>query len=212
MIRLQNITASYNTTPIFEGLDLEIKKGAFMGIVGPSGIGKSTILRIIAGLLTPLKGRVDINDAPLYDDKEAVSKEAKKEIMKDIGYIFQDFGLFPNMSVLQNLQIVNNDKQKIMDVLEQFKLLDRKDAYPDELSGGQKQRVAIARALMLNPKILLIDEATSSLDAKLAYEFMEYMQSLNKMGMTLVFITHDTNLVDTYCSEKIDLVQQLKNA
>ena len=129
------------------------------------------------------------------------------EITKKIGYIFQDFSLFPNMTVWKNLEIVQKEKdsKQIEDLLNQFGIYERKDAYPDELSGGQKQRVAIARALVLKPQILLIDEATSSLDFELTEEFMNHMTQLNKNGITMVFITHEIALVDQYCSRKYDM-------
>lgn len=199
MISLQNIEARYGDDIIFKDFNLTIPKQSFYGIVGPSGVGKSTLLRIIAGLLEPSKGEVIIEEDTFYPN----TKEAKKEISKKIGYIFQDFALFSNLSVWDNMRVVQTKKDdaKITSLLKQFEIYERKDAYPNELSGGQKQRLAIARALMLNPEILLIDEATASLDEKLTQQFMEYMVKLNQEGMTIILITHELNLVDTYCTE-----------
>lgn len=204
MIKLKNICVNYGECTVLNNLNLDISNGDFLGIVGPSGIGKSTLLRVIAGLLQPSSGEVWIDDDLL--DSNLKSKD-KQNITKKIGYIFQDFSLFPNISVYDNLAIVQKEKDpnQIESLLKQFGIFDRKDAYPDELSGGQKQRVAIARALVLNPSILLIDEATSSLDSELTKEFMEHMTLLNKKGMTLVFITHETHLVDSYCTSKYDM-------
>ena len=207
MIKLKNINVDYGTNRILSNLSLEVNKGDFLGIVGPSGIGKSTLLRVIAGLLKPTSGDVVIDSDYLIKDGTSISKKEHMEITKKIGYIFQDFSLFPNMTVWKNLEIVQKEKdsKQIEDLLNQFGIYERKDAYPDELSGGQKQRVAIARALVLKPQILLIDEATSSLDFELTEEFMNHMTQLNKNGITMVFITHEIALVDQYCSRKYDM-------
>ena len=207
MIELKNINVDYGTNRILSNLSLEVNKGDFLGIVGPSGIGKSTLLRVIAGLLKPTSGDVVIDSDYLVKDGTSVSKKEHMAITKKIGYIFQDFSLFPNMTVWNNLEIVQKEKdsKQIEDLLNQFGIYERKDAYPDELSGGQKQRVAIARALVLNPQILLIDEATSSLDFELTEEFMNHMTLLNENGITMVFITHEIALVDQYCSRKYDM-------
>jgi ABC-type methionine transport system ATPase subunit len=204
MIKLNNICVNYGSNTILNTFNLEVMEGEFLGIVGPSGIGKSTLLRVIAGLLNPSSGEIWIQNELL---SPSLKTKEKQKITKKIGYIFQDFSLFPNMTVFNNLAIVQKEKDnnQIETLLKQFGIYDKKDAYPDELSGGQKQRVAIARALVLNPSILLIDEATSSLDSELTKEFMDYMTVLNKQGMTMVFITHETHLVDTYCSRKYDM-------
>ena len=204
MIKLNNICVNYGSNTILNTFNLRVMEGEFLGIVGPSGIGKSTLLRVIAGLLNPSSGEIWIQNELL---SPSLKTKEKQQITKKIGYIFQDFSLFPNMTVFNNLAIVQKEKDnsQIETLLKQFGIYDKKDAYPDELSGGQKQRVAIARALVLNPSILLIDEATSSLDSELTKEFMDYMTVLNKQGMTMVFITHETHLVDTYCSRKYDM-------
>lgn len=202
MITLENVKASYGNDTVFENISLIINEGDFYGIVGPSGVGKSTLLRIIAGLLEPKEGIVKIDNQKLFANTK-ISKEEKKKATKDIGYIFQDFALFENLSVWDNMAIVQKEKdnEQIVNLLNQFKIYDRKYAYPDNLSGGQKQRLAIARSLILNPKILLIDEATSSLDNELAYEFMDYMKELNDEGITIVMISHEIELVEKYCKE-----------
>ncbi|NLW14691.1 MAG: ATP-binding cassette domain-containing protein [Erysipelothrix sp.] len=208
MIEIRNVSASYGKDIVFSNLDLSIKKQAFFGIVGPSGVGKSTLLRIIAGLHTPDSGSVMINNKYLVNNDKKINKKEKLLITQDIGYIFQDFALFDNLTVWNNMKLVKNNKKDIESLLKRFDILDKKDSFPDNLSGGQKQRLAIARALLLSPKILLIDEATSSLDDKLTHEFMQYMQELNKMeGLTIVLITHETDLVDTYCTDKYTLSQ-----
>ncbi len=199
MIQLKDIEARYGEDVIFSNLSLKIPQASFFGIVGPSGIGKSTLLRVIAGLHSPSKGEIIINNQSFFPN----TKQARKNIAKDMGYIFQDFGLFQNLSVWDNMAVVQKDKDviQIENLLKQFDIYDRKDAYPSKLSGGQKQRLAIARALLLNPKILLIDEATSSLDEKLTSEFMEYMKKLNSKGLTIVLITHEMELVNQYCTD-----------
>lgn len=189
MIQIENLEARYGKDIVFSNLNLEIPTASFFGIVGPSGIGKSTLLRMIAGLNIPTQGSIIIDN--------------NKETSKDIGYIFQDFALFQNLSVWDNMAIVQKvkDENQIFELLTRFDILDRKDAYPNTLSGGQKQRLAIARALILKPKILLIDEPTASLDDKLTLEFMDYMKELNKQGLTIVLISHEMDLVNTYCTE-----------
>jgi len=197
MIVLENIQMAYQDRIVFDHLNLTIKEHEFVGIVGPSGSGKSTLLRLIAGLLVPNQGTITINNKKL-------TTKSKKEVTKDIGYIFQDFSLFSNLTVKQNMSIVLNDEYKITQLLTQFDIMERSNAYPDELSGGQKQRLAIARALLLDPSILLIDEATASLDQKLKHEFMSLMVALNKQGKTIIFITHEEHLVDTYGLRRIE--------
>ena len=197
MIELKDITMAYQDTIIFENLNLKINQGEFVGLVGPSGIGKSTILRLIAGLNKPTQGTVTING-------KTRNQAAKKAAPKEIGYIFQDFGLFSNLTLLENMQIVSDDQHKIETLLKQYDIDSRKSAYPDELSGGQKQRLAISRALLLDPSILLIDEATSALDETLTQAFMEHMVKLNQEGKTILLITHDVGLVKQYNLKKVD--------
>lgn len=198
MIRCENLQAKYGEDIIFSNLNLEIPSASFFGIVGESGVGKSTLLRMLAGLHTPTQGSITINNQTFHPN----TKDKKQSIANDIGYIFQDFALFSNLTVWENMEVVQKkkDKKQIEELLKRFSIYDRKDAFPDNLSGGQKQRLAIARALILQPKILLIDEATSSLDPTLTQQFMEYMTRLNQNGLTIILITHEIDLVDTYCS------------
>ncbi len=198
MIRCENLTGQYGDDIIFSNLSLDIPTQSFFGIVGESGVGKSTLLRMLAGLHAPTEGSITINNQTFHPS----TKDKKQSIANDIGYIFQDFALFSNLTVWENMEVVQKkkDKKQIESLLKRFSIYDRKDAYPDNLSGGQKQRLAIARALILKPKILLIDEATSSLDPVLTQQFMEYMRDLNEKGLTIILITHEIDLVETYCS------------
>lgn len=205
MISLENITLKYGNRTIIKDFNLNVKEGEFLGITGPSGIGKSTLLKSIAGLVHCDTGSILINSHYTFLNGKKVKYVSQENPTNLIGYIFQDFALFPNLSVYDNLKIVRNDISRIQKLLKQFNLYSIKDSFPDQLSGGESQRVAIARALLLQPQILLIDEATSSLDPKLTLEFMEFMRSLNNSGITIVFVTHEVKLVEQYCTKELKL-------
>lgn len=175
----------------FDGfkLDLEFKinNGEFVALYGKSGSGKSTILRLLAGFDKPDSGVIS-SDGVIYYNKDIFLPPQKR----NIGYLFQDYALFPNMSVMQNLLFAKNDIKFATELLELAELLEFKNAYPHTLSGGQKQRTALARALMRRPKILLLDEPLSALDAKLRIKLQDYLSQIHKKyNMSIILVSHD---------------------
>lgn len=196
MIKVEHIVKEFNSLKAVNDVSLEIKKGEIVCLIGPSGSGKSTVLRCINGLEKPESGKIYVN-GELFDEK---NKENYTRLKSKMGFVFQHFNLFPNMTVLENLtlapiNVMNKSKEEAIQIackyLERVGLLDKKDVYPNKLSGGQKQRVAIARSLCMNPEIMLFDEPTSALDPEMVIEVLEVMQELAKEGMTMVVVTHE---------------------
>lgn len=185
MLEIKNLSKAYSGRPILKDISFTLKDGQIMTIVGPSGAGKTTLLRIIAGLESKDSGQI------LIDGKEDLTQ---------VGVVFQDFNLFPNLNVLDNITlaprlVLKKDRieaeKEAMQLLEQLKMSGREKQYPFQLSGGQKQRVAIARALAMKPKILCYDEPTSALDPNLRAEVEKMIINLKKTGLTQLIITHD---------------------
>ena len=196
MIRVENVSKQFNKTHALKNVSLEVYKGDIISLIGPSGSGKSTLLRCIHGL-------EHVDTGKIYMDNEWMNPDDEKKFRAQrnrMGFVFQHFNLFPNMSVLQNcklaqVEVLNKtDKEAektALEYLDKVGLLEKKDAYPNNLSGGQKQRVAIARALCMNPDIMLFDEPTSALDPEMIKEVLEVMKDLGKQGMTMVVVTHE---------------------
>ncbi len=182
-------------------INLKIKDGEFLSIIGPSGSGKSTLMHIMGLLDKPTRGRVLI-------DKKDTSQLSDSELStlrnRYIGFVFQQFNLIPNMTVLDNVLLPTvyfrgklwfNPVEKAIAILKRFGIEDKKDSYPNRLSGGQQQRVAIARALMMSPKIILADEPTGNLDSKTGEDILNLLKELNKRdGVSLVVVTHDAKV------------------
>lgn len=195
ILKLDQITKSYDNQIIFSNLSLEIKKGEVVVVLGPSGCGKSTLLRCMNGLESIQAGEILLED-------EVISNQHKKMhlVRQKIGMVFQSYELFPHLNVLQNITLgpikaQNRDKVEVVkeaeQLLERVGLLEKKNAYPHQLSGGQKQRVAIVRALCMKPEILLFDEVTAALDPEMVREVLDVMLSLAKEGSTMVIVTHE---------------------
>jgi len=193
-IKLENISFSYGDSPVIENFSLEIEEGSFTTLLGSSGCGKTTLLRLLAGFLEPSSGKIYLND------------ELQNGILPDkrkIGMVFQNYALFPHMTVEQNLLYGLKLKKSAKEEKAQFKTIvqntaevlgikDLLDRYPHELSGGQQQRVALGRSLVLEPKVLLMDEPLSSLDANLRGKVREELKDIQKkLGITTVYVTHD---------------------
>ena len=196
MIRVENVSKQFNKTRALKNVSLEVNKGDIISLIGPSGSGKSTLLRCIHGL-------EHVDTGKIYMDNEWMNPDDEKKFRVQrnrMGFVFQHFNLFPNMSVLQNcklaqVEVLNKTDEEVekiaLEYLDKVGLLEKKDAYPNNLSGGQKQRVAIARALCMNPDIMLFDEPTSALDPEMIKEVLEVMKDLGKQGMTMVVVTHE---------------------
>lgn len=210
MIKVEHIVKEFNSLKAVNDVSLEIKKGEIVCLIGPSGSGKSTVLRCINGLEKPESGKIYVN-GELFDEK---NKENYTRLKSKMGFVFQHFNLFPNMTVLENLtlapiNVMNKSKEEAIQIackyLERVGLLDKKDVYPNKLSGGQKQRVAIARSLCMNPEIMLFDEPTSALDPEMVIEVLEVMQQLAKEGMTMIVVTHEMGFAKTVADRVIFL-------
>ena len=201
MLKVSGLKKSFGKTEVLKGVDLHIREGEILVIVGPSGGGKTTLLRCVNALEKADDGNIEINNKLLCKNGKYATKEELKDIRKDIGLVFQNFNLFPHMSVLENLieapqKVFNISKvdatEKAMEILGFLGLADKANNYPFELSGGQKQRVAIGRALVLEPKVMCFDEPTSALDPSLTKEVSNVIKSLrDKTGMAMLIITHD---------------------
>ena len=196
MIRVENVSKNFNKTHALKNVNLEVNKGDIISLIGPSGSGKSTLLRCIHGLEHVDSGKIYMDDEWMNPNDEKKFRAQRNRM----GFVFQHFNLFPNMSVLQNcklaqLEVLNKSDEEAektaLEYLDKVGLLEKKDAYPNNLSGGQKQRVAIARALCMNPDIMLFDEPTSALDPEMIKEVLEVMKDLGKQGMTMVVVTHE---------------------
>ena len=194
LLELKDVRKSFGKNEVLKGINLQIDKGEVVVIIGPSGSGKSTVLRTMNYLEEPTSGHVIVDGMDLSD------KNKLNAVRTEVGMVFQNFNLFPHMTVLDNLTLApvnvrKTDKKEAQDIamklLERVGLADKAQMYPDSLSGGQKQRVAIARALAMKPKVMLFDEPTSALDPEMVREVLDVMKSLADEGMTMVIVTHE---------------------
>ena len=193
-MKVENVSFKYEKQNILNDINFKVKEKEMLGIVGESGAGKSTLLRLMGNLIEIQEGSISDQDK--------------------MGFIFQNFNLFPHLNVYDNITLslrVNKtmDKDamnsKAVSLLKDFGIEDKQLSYADELSGGERQRVAIIRALMLEPKLLLVDEATSSLDPKRRDEFMDILTNLKNDGMSIVIVSHDHDVLKAYCDRLIYL-------
>jgi len=196
VIKVEHIRKNFGQLHALKDVSLEVNQGEIVSLIGPSGSGKSTLLRCVHGLEKVDQGKIYMN-GELMDPKDEKKYRQQRNKM---GFVFQHFNLFPNMTVLENcnlaqIQVLNRSKEEAektsLTYLERVGLADKKDAYPNNLSGGQKQRVAIARALCMNPEMMLFDEPTSALDPEMIKEVLEVMKDLGKQGMTMIVVTHE---------------------
>jgi polar amino acid transport system ATP-binding protein len=203
LIRVENLHKSFGTLDVLKGIDLTVKAGETVVLLGSSGSGKSTLLRCINFMETPTSGRIHLNNEAVGTEVGGKMRYKEADLCKlrtRIGMVFQHFNLFPHMRVLENVmegQITvlgrgrAEAKEKSMAQLERVGLADKAHEYPARLSGGQKQRVAIARALAMDPDVMLFDEVTSALDPELVGEVLKTMRQLADEGMTMICVTHE---------------------
>jgi putative ABC transport system ATP-binding protein len=207
IIRLKDAAKYYQMGEVIvkavDGIDISIKKGDFVAVMGPSGSGKSTAMNLIGSLDMATKGHI-------FLDKEDISLLEESDLAqvrgKHIGFIFQQFNLIPTLTVKENIMLPmtlqDTDKEdredRVLDLMKKMELLDRAEHYPSQISGGQQQRVAIARALANDPEVILADEPTGNLDTKTGERVMDFLKKLNKEGKTIVMVTHDPDLVKAY--------------
>lgn len=210
MLEIKGLTKQFGKNKVLKGINLTVEKGDIIAIIGPSGCGKSTFLRCINGIETPTSGKI------IFEGTEITKIGNLSNVRKKIGMVFQQFNLFPHLTVEQNI-ILAPVKQKMMtesvakkkteELLKSINLLDKKDNYPSELSGGQQQRVAIIRALMMNLDIILFDEPTSALDPEMVGEVLELIKEIADKGMTMMIVSHEMNFVKK-CATKVLFMEQ----
>lgn len=195
LIKVVNLCKSFGKHDVLKGIDIEINKGDVVVVIGPSGSGKSTFLRCLNRLEEPTGGHILFNGADITNPKENINFHRRK-----MGMVFQQFNLFPHMTILQNmtmapqklLKLSKEDAEKrALELLARVGLADRANSYPAQLSGGQKQRVAIVRALAMQPDVMLFDEPTSALDPEMVGEVLKVMKELAATGMTMIVVTHE---------------------
>ncbi|MCP1638863.1 amino acid ABC transporter ATP-binding protein [Streptococcus gallinaceus] len=195
IISIKDLHKYYGENEVLKGIDLDIQQGEVVVIIGPSGSGKSTFLRTMNLLEVPTKGTVTFEGVDITDKSNDIFKMREK-----MGMVFQQFNLFPNMTVLKNITLSPiktkgiskaDAEAKARELLETVGLPDKAEAYPQSLSGGQQQRIAIARGLAMDPDVLLFDEPTSALDPEMVGEVLAVMQNLARSGMTMVIVTHE---------------------
>ncbi|OEU66222.1 MAG: glutamine ABC transporter ATP-binding protein [Desulfovibrio sp. S3730MH75] len=195
MINIKNLHKNFGDLQVIKGIDLHVRSGEVVCIIGPSGSGKSTVLRCINKLEVPSSGTIAVDGHDIMDKQTNING-----VRAEAGMVFQQFNLFPHMSILENVTLGPIKVRKMskvdanelgMKLLDKVGLKDKAENFPDQLSGGQKQRVAIARSLALKPKVILFDEPTSALDPELVGEVLDVMQKLAKEGMTMVVVTHE---------------------
>lgn len=199
MISVRNLYKTFSTSKkdvnVLNGINIDIKKGEKVAIIGPSGSGKSTFLRCLNRLEEATSGEILFEGQNILDKKCDINK-----VRQEMGMVFQHFNLFPHLTVQRNitlapvtLGLMSQDEanKSSLDLLKRVGLADKAKSYPSELSGGQKQRIAIVRAMAMNPKVMLFDEPTSALDPEMVGEVLQVMKELANEGMTMVVVTHE---------------------
>ena len=207
MLEVKNVKKSFDKLNVLKGISFNVEKGEVISVIGPSGCGKSTLLRCINMLEKPSSGKI------IFEGIDITSKNTDlPKIREKIGMVFQQFNLFPHLTVLDNIILApvklgimdkNNAVKRAQELLKETSLLDKKDNYPEELSGGQKQRVAIVRSLIMNPNIILFDEPTSALDPEMVGEVLAIMKELAASGMTMIVVTHEMGFAREVASRVI---------
>jgi putative ABC transport system ATP-binding protein len=216
VIRLKGVAKHYYmgeaVVKAVDDVDVEVHRGEFVAVMGPSGSGKSTAMNLIGSLDVPTKGSIYLDGTDISSLPESDLAQLRGQ---NVGFIFQQFNLIPTLTVKENVMLPMNlqnideyeREDRVMEILKKVDLLDRADHYPNQISGGEQQRVAIARALANDPEVILADEPTGNLDSKTGVKVMDVLKQLNKEGKTIVMVTHDPNLANSYA----DIVYSLKD-
>lgn len=195
IIKIEGLRKRFGDNEVLKGITTSVRQGEVVAIIGPSGCGKSTFLRSINLLEEPTEGKIFIDDMDITSSDVDINRMRQR-----VGMVFQQFNLFPNMTIRRNIMLApvelgkmtrEEADEKATELLTRIGLLDKADSYPDSLSGGQKQRVAIARALAMNPEVILFDEPTSALDPEMVGEVLQLMKDVAAEGMTMVVVTHE---------------------
>ncbi len=206
MLEIKNLKKNFGSKKVLKGINLKVDEGDIIGIIGPSGCGKSTLLRCINLLEKPTEGSIIYKDDDLTDNKNLEITRRK------IGMVFQQFNLFNNMTVLENIVLAptilklmskEDAEKEALRLLAKIDLKDKANFYPSELSGGQKQRVAIVRTLIMKPEIILFDEPTSALDPEMIGEVTNLMRKIAENGMTMLIVSHEMNFIKNFCTKVI---------
>ena len=212
MLKIVDLKKKFGQVDVLKGISFQIDDGEIGVVLGNSGSGKTTLIRCINGLESFDRGKI------ILDDVEIMSINDMKEIRGQIGMVFQNFNLFPHLTVLENIiespvRVFGRNKDEVvkeaLDLLEMVDLLDKKDHYPHQLSGGQQQRVAIARSCALKPKVLCFDEPTSALDKENIQKVEEIIRNCKRMGMTILIITHDTVFAQEIADKTLNISEGL---
>lgn len=212
MLKIVDLKKKFGQVYVLKGISFQIDDGEIGVVLGKSGAGKTTLIRCINGLESFDSGKI------ILDDVEIISINDMKEIRGQIGMVFQNFNLFPHLTVLENIiespvRVFGRNKDEVvkeaLDLLEMVDLLDKKDHYPHQLSGGQQQRVAIARSCALKPKVLCFDEPTSALDKENIQKVEEIIRNCKRMGMTILIITHDTVFAQEIADKTLNISEGL---
>ncbi|HEV2510676.1 amino acid ABC transporter ATP-binding protein [Bosea sp. (in: a-proteobacteria)] len=207
LVEIHGVSKSYGANQVLKGVSLDIEKGEVVAVIGRSGSGKSTLLRCVNGLEPVQAGTIRIDGVQVNDPATDLRK-----LRQEVGIVFQQFNLFPHLSVSDNItlapRVVKKQKPEearevAREVLARVGLADKLDAYPSQLSGGQQQRVAIARSLAMRPKLMLFDEVTSALDPELTGEVLKVLESVAQEGMTMMLVTHEMGFARRFGSRVV---------
>lgn len=215
MLEVKDLKKNFGKTKVIKGISFDVQKGEVVAIIGPSGCGKSTLLRCLNMLEKPTSGKIILDNEDITGKKVDLTK-----IREKMGMVFQQFNLFPHLTVLENITVAplnlklltkEEATKKALELLKSIGLEDKKDNYPNELSGGQKQRVAIIRTLMMNPEIILFDEPTSALDPEMVGEVLTLIKTLVDKKNTIIIVSHEMEFVKN-CATKVLFLDEGKIA